>query len=137
MPRPKEQPGALPPPGPLGRLGRFLLGLASGAVFVLILLPRLEGPPGHSSPAPLFLAAVAGAVYMLSDITRLTFGRRSGSAPQAAVVGLGVVLAAVDLLVYGRLWAPPLAWFLFLIVEFSFGILALSLLVAAVLAVPG
>ncbi|MFQ5523444.1 MAG: hypothetical protein ACE5F5_07685 [Acidimicrobiia bacterium] len=137
MLRPAEQPGTLPRPGPVGRVGRFLLGLIAGTILVLVLLPRLEAPPGHRSPAPLFLVVAAIAVYILPDITRVTFRRRWGRKPIMVGAAVVVVLAIVDLVVYGRLYAPPLAWYLFLLVEVVFAIAAVSLLVAAVLAVPG
>ena len=134
MQRPAEQQGSLPVPGPLGRVGRFLLGLAAGAVFVLVLLARLESPPGERSPAPLFLIAAALAVYMLPDVTAMTFGRRWGRTPLVAGLGLAAILGLVA---YDRFYAPPLAWYLFLLVEVVFGLLALSLFLAALFAVPG
>ncbi len=137
MQRPAEQQGSLPLPGAFGRVGRFLLGLIASAVFVSVLLPRLESPPGQRSPAPLFLIAAALAVYMLPDVTAMTFGRRWGRTPLITGLGLAVILAVVDLVAYDRIYAPPLAWYLFLLVEVVFGLLALSLFLAALFAVPG
>jgi hypothetical protein len=85
----------------------------------------------------LFLAAAAVALYVLPDVIRLTLSRDWGSKPTVVALGGVVVLAGVDLVVYDRLWAPPLAWLLFLLVEGVLGLTALSLILAAVLAVPG
>ncbi len=133
----ERTPGTLPAPGPIGRAARFALGVLVGAVFVAVLASRAGGPPGHQNPSPLFLAAAVVAVYLVADVTDLGFRRRWGATARRVTAGLVVILAVVDVVAYGRWWAPPLAWYLFLLVELTFGFLALSLIVAAVVAAPG
>ena len=132
-----QAPGSLPRPGPIGRTARFALGIVTAAVLVAVALPRLERPPGSESPSLLFLAAVLLTFRLVGDIVELVFRRPWGrSARIAGVAGIGPFVA-VDLVAYGRWWAPPLAWYLFLLVELSLGVLAISFITASILAVPG
>lgn len=133
----ERTPGTLPPPGPIGRVARLALGLVTAGVVVAVLLARLDGPPGHTNPSPLFLLVVVIAVHLVGDIVELGFRRRWGAVSRAAAVSLAGALAVVDVVAYDRWWAPALAWYLFLLVEVTFGFLAVSLVTAAAIAAPG
>ena len=131
-------PGSLPRPLLLGRFVRIAMGVVMLWIFTLILLPRLEGPPGYRNPTLPFLLAVAGVFFLgLLPFTNLLFGKSWGRWPQIVVAGIVVMLLIVDFAIYGRLWAPPLAWFLFLLTEIVIGLAGISLILAGLFAVPG
>ncbi len=129
--------GSLPTPGPVGRAARFVLGVVTAAVFAAVVSAHVATPPGSDIPTWLFFVAVLLAFRLVGDIVELSLRRPWGSATRA-VAAAGIAAGVVaDVAVYGRWWAPPLAWYLFLLVEVTFGFLAVSFLAAAVLAAPG
>ncbi|GEM_PF-5543532 len=133
----EQAPGTLPPPGPIGRAARLTLGVVTAGIVVAVALPRLDGPPGRVNPSPLFLVLVVVALRLVGDIVEMVLRRPWGVATRSvAVAGIGL-LAIVDVVAYGRWWAPPLGWYLFWLVEASFAVLAVSFIAAAVLAAPG
>lgn len=105
-------------------------------MFWMVLAAALDRPPSSRNPTWLFVAALAVALWMLPHMTDMGFGRSWGNRARVAAVAIGVGLLAVDFL-YGRWWAPPLAWYSFLLVEVVFGLFTLSLVVGAVAATPG
>ncbi len=133
----EQAPGALPRPGPIGRTARMLLGLVTAGIVVAVALPRLDGPPGYTNPSPLFLLVAALALRLVGDIVEMVLRRPWGATTRGVAVAGIVLLTVVDLVAYGRWWAPPLGWYLFWLVEASFAILAVSFIAAAVLAAPG
>jgi hypothetical protein len=121
----------------LGRFVRFTLGIALLWIFVLIFLPRFEQSPGLRNPTLPFLVAVAGSFIVLNQLVTQGLGLSWGRKPQEVAMVISVVLLLLDLVLYNRLWAPPLAWFLFLLTEVVLGFIGISLILAALLAVPG
>ncbi|MDQ7051784.1 MAG: hypothetical protein Q9P14_02375 [candidate division KSB1 bacterium] len=130
-------PGSLPRPGWIGRLVRLLLG----GVFLWgtyrLLLAHLEQPPGTNAPTPLFLMAIVVAFYgwhlLAAQYSQVLPPKRATLVP---IVLTGLLLIA-DGLVYQRLWAPPAAWFLFVMTVSILGFIGFSFLLAALLAAPG
>ncbi len=130
-------PGSLPRPGWIGRLVRLLLG----GVFLWgtyrLLLARLEQPPGTTAPTPLFLMAVVVAFYgwhlLAAQYPKVLPPKWATLFP---VVLTGLLLIA-DVVLYQRLWAPPVAWFLFVMTVSILGFIGFSFFLAALLAVPG
>jgi len=129
--------GSLPMPMFLGRLVRLILGVGLLWIFVLIFLPRFEQLPGLTTPTLPFLVAVVGSFIMLNQLVTQGLGLSWARKPQGVAMVISIVLLVLDLVSYNRLWAPPLAWFLFLLTEVVLGFIAVSLILAALLAVPG
>lgn len=131
-------PGSLIRPGPVGRLVRLVIGVAILWIFALMLLPRLDQPPGSRDPTLLFLVAVAGAFFLgVGPYTNLLLGKSWGRWPEVVIGALGAVLLIVSLAFYGRVWTPPLAWYLFAFTEIVFGLAGLSYILAGLFAAPG
>ncbi len=138
QPRSALSPGSFPRPKLLGRLVRFVLGIALLWVFLLILLSRLEQPPGSRDPTPLFLLAAAGAVlWGLKELINIGLDRKWGWPVQIGTAGVIVILLILDLTLHGQLWGLPLAWFLFVLTEIVFGIAGINLILAGLFAIPG
>ncbi|GIU92793.1 MAG: hypothetical protein KatS3mg011_1699 [Acidimicrobiia bacterium] len=135
---PRERPpGSLPRPGPLGRLLRLVLAAVAG-VGALAGVEAVRSVPPGTRPPTLLLAGVALlAGWMLPHLTDMGFGRRWGNRVRVAAAVLAGVLAVVDLVAFGEWWAPPLAWYLVVLIVAVFGWFAVSLAVAGVAAVPG
>ena len=130
--------GTVPRPLILGRAGRmgfaaltfyvFLVNLADYSALVSSYIPQ---------PHVLYWVTVAVAWWYFSDIVVVSLGRPWGRRPQIAVFPIAAALVVADLAAYGSVWAPPLAWGVFLFSELAFGAFALSFFLAGLLAVPG
>ena len=132
------RPGVLPRPRFIGRLARFALGAVVFWILLLILLSRLEYPPGSQAPTLLFLLAAAAALlWGVQELINIGLGRMWGRSAQIVIAVVIAGLLIVDLTIYGQLWAPPVAWFLFLLTEIVLGLAGINLILAAALAVPG
>ena len=130
------KPGIAPKPLVIGRLLRFSFAILLGFGFISFLVLRTE-LAGSDFPVSLYWIGVAFSWWYFSDLVVVGFGRSWGRRPQAAALGLALILLMIDVVAYGEIWELPLAWGVFLFTEFFFGFLAVSFFLAAVLAVPG
>ena len=130
------QSDTLPRLGPLGRIVRLLLGGYFLYEFVDILTystPYVEfGGPGETW---WFTSAVS--LGLLSFAIGLGLGGAWALRFLLAVLALGVATAGFDLLRYGTIWGPPFGLLLYSVDLLGFGFLGVSLILAAVLAIPG
>lgn len=131
------QPGSLAEPGPWGRLFRLLMGLWSLWFVVVALTDGLGDLMGPDVPQPDWLIGVAVAVWVAPDVVNIGWSRHFGSKPRwVGIVALGLGFVA-DLVIYGRVWAPPVGWVLMIWLTYVFAHLGVSFLLAAVTATPG
>ena len=77
------------------------------------------------------------AFWVWSDIVNIGLTRRWSRWPQVAVVGVAGILAVAGLVAYQAAWAAPLGWGVFVFTEFALTVLAISLILAAILSIPG
>ena len=129
-------PDALPKHGPLGRSVRLLLGGYFLYEFVDILTdssPYVE----FSGPGATWWFTTAVSLGVLSFAIGIGLGATWALRFLLAVLALGVAMAGVDLLQYGTIWGPPFGLLLYAVDLLGFGFLGLSLILAAILAIPG
>ncbi len=131
------EPGILRPPGPIGRLVRLIFGVTCGWFLVAL---ALDGPVQIAARFPysagLWLWAIA-ALYLFSYVINIGFGRSWGRWPQFAVIACALAASITSYLAYNSFWGPPLAWFIIVWLTYVYAHLALSFVLAAILATPG
>jgi hypothetical protein len=115
----------------------LVLAVVAGVGVLAVVEAVRSVPPGTRPPTPLLLGVGAVAVWMLPHLTDMGFGRRWGNRVRVAAAVLAGVLAVVDVVAFGEWWAPPLAWYLVVLIVGVFAWFAVSLAVAGVAAVPG
>ena len=128
--------GTTPKPLPIGRTGRFLLGVGALSYFVWN-VTQVSDRVSSDVPAIGYLVGVAIAWWYFSDLVVVGFSREWGRWPQVAVLPFVLALVLADLLAYEGAWGPPLGWGLFVFDEFFFGFIGISFLLSAIFAVPG
>ena len=131
-----QEAGTIPRPLPLGRALRLLFGV--GCIFLFIwYISEYTALVGSDVPDAGFWVAFGFAFWYLPDMVVVGFSRAWGRWPQAVAAGVALALVAADLVAYGSAWGPPLGWSLFMLTELFYGLLGVSFVLAAVLAVPG
>ncbi len=136
-----KEAGTLARPRLLGRTVRLLAGVA---IFYLVFPPFLRhyeaftrARPGWEMPGGTWWIAPLLILYLLPHVFDVGLGLRWGARSQIGFGVLAAAAAAVDYLLYGSLWGPPLGWFLMVSSLLVLGHLAISFLVQAVAATPG
>ena len=134
-----EQEGSHPRPGLIGRMIRMAAG-------VMILYLTIPGVIFHYDEVIrtgweiAILGWIPGfliSVYLLPVIIDRGFGVHWGRRSQAVFGLVFLAFLAIDLLVYGNPWAPPLGLLVVLTIAVVLGFLGLSFLVAGLFATPG
>lgn len=134
-----EKEGSYPRPGLIGRMIRMAAG-------VMILYLTIPGVVFHYDDVIRFgwniaiLGWIPGfliSVHLLPVVIDRGFGVCWGRRSQAVFGLLFLAFLAIDLLVYGNLWAPPLGVLVVLTTALVLGFLGLSFLVAGLFATPG
>ncbi len=136
-----EEAGTYPPPGPIGRASRLVVGvyLLLGVVLPLV---RQSGAlirvrTGWEIPGGTWLPMLLLAVYLMPGIIDRGFTVGWGRWSWGVFGLLASGAAAFDLARYGSLWGPPLGWVTLLTMAYVFGHLGLSFTVAGLFATPG
>ena len=125
-------------PGPIGRIGRFVLGALSLS-FVASVLPFYSriinvNPLNNSSP---YFIGVLIAFLVLNDVINIGFNVSWRRRPQAIFLTLVILAIALDLLLYGSIWGTPLGAVLFFMSILTHLYLGSSHIMAALIATPG
>ena len=120
----------------MGRLGRLLFGLGAGFYFIWNIIQQGE-LASADIPVSGYWIAVGIAWWYFSDLVVVGFSRGWGRWPQVAVAQVVVALIIASLAAYGDVWDLPLAWGVYLFTEFFYGLISISFLLGAILAVPG
>ena len=128
--------GTTPKPLIVGRLGRLVFGLGAGFYFIWNIIQQGERVSADI-PVIGYWIGVAVAWWYFSDLVVVGFSRRWGRWPQVAVAPVVVALLIVGLVAYGDVWDLPIAWGVYVFTEFFYGLISVSFLLSAVLAVPG
>ncbi len=128
--------GTLPKPLPIGRTARLLAGAGALFYFVWSITQVSNRVSSDVLPVGSFIG-VAFAWWYFSDLVVVGLSRPWGRWPQVAVLPLALALVVADLVAYGGGWGPPLGWGLFVFVQFFYGYIGISFLLAATYAVPG
>ncbi len=124
--------------GPLGRLIRLLLGLATLSLFVALVWPLRAGlwsgeVPFHWS----FYIALALGLYATSFVARILANQAWGQKPLVVVLLGAAVAAAVGYLTHGTPLAPPLGVYVWSWLMAFTVLLGSAHTLAAVLGTPG
>lgn len=131
------EPGTLRPPGPIGRLVRLILGVVCGWFIVAL---TLEGPVQIAARFPyiedLWFWLIV-ALYLFSYVINIGFGRSWERWPQFAIITCAIVASITSYVTYNSFWGPPFAWFIIVWLTYVYAHLALSFVLAAILATPG
>jgi hypothetical protein len=88
-------------------------------------------------PVGLWWIGALASFYFLPNVVNIGFTRSWGWRPQVVTLLLALAATAVDILQYGKVWGPPLGLLIYILMVFVFGYLGLSLVVAAIVALPG
>ncbi len=110
--------------------------MGTGAFFVWNIL-RYHDLVGTDVPEAGYFVGVGFTWWYLSDSIVVGFGLKWGRWPQIAVIPIVLVLVAASLVADEGIWGPPLGWGVFIMVQFWYGFIAPSFLLAAIFAVPG
>ncbi len=132
-----EKKGTLLRPGPVGRSGRFILGILLLYLFIDV-LGSYKGIVNPRIPnSILFWIGFAYCFWILPEIIRIGFGHNFGRWPR--LISISLLLAAVvfNFVRYEQYWGPPVGLFSFLLLVYVLGHLGLSLVVAGTFGVPG
>jgi len=127
-------------PGHIGRIARITLG-AFQLFFVVTLAIYFwyyvssEIPVGGYALAYLFgvLLAFAPLNFVVNIGFNVSWGRR----PQIVFLLIALAATAIDLVAFGSLWAPPLAFVVFAMTIYVHTHLGISHVLSAILATPG
>ena len=128
--------GTLPKPLIVGRFGRLLFGLGAGFYFIWNIIQQGERVSA-GIPVRGYWIGVGFAWWYFSDLVVVGFSRNWGRWPQVAVAPVVVALLIASLVSYGDVWDLPIAWGVYVFTEFFYGLISISFLLGAILAVPG
>ena len=115
---------------------RLVFGLGATSYFVWNLVVYQDRVGSNSINAG-YLVGVVFAWWYLSDAFVVGLGLKWGRWPRIVAILVAVVLAVVGLVAYENVWAPPLAWGVFIMSQFWYGFIGPSFILAAIFAVPG
>lgn len=133
-----EEQGALPRPGPIGRIVRLLLGLLLLQLLYALLTQGPRGMFDTSVPShPTFWLSVAIAFYSIPYVVNIGLTRNWRRRPQFVIAALAGVLIVLDLALYGTWWGPPLGVFMFAWLVYWSAHFGLSFLLSGLIATPG
>ena len=128
--------GTTPKPLPIGRTARFLFAAGTGFYFAWNLM-HLSDLVSGDIPISGYWIGVAFAWWYSSDLVVVGFSLRLGRWPQVAFLPIAVGLLVANLIAFGGPWSPLFAWGIFGFVEFFYGAISISFLLAAIFGVPG
>lgn len=133
-----EEQGSLPKPGTVGRFVRLIFGVLLLYGLYTMLTDGLSLFALRRAPrGPDFWVFVAIAFHLTPYVVNIGFGKGWRRKPQLAIAGAIVSLIAVDLLVYGSWWAPPLGALMWVWLVYFSSHLGFSFVLSAALATPG
>lgn len=115
---------------------RLVFGLGATSYFVWNLVVYNDRVGSDSINAG-YLIGVGFAWWYLSDAFVVGLGLKWGRWPRIVATPIAVVLGGIGLVAYESVWAPPLAWGVFIMSQFWFGFIGPSFILAAIFAVPG
>lgn len=125
--------GTLPPPGPIGRLVRLVLGLLI-ATFIYDWVQRIDSSDFYN---PFILFWMAVSVALVPYVVNIGFGINRGAKPRYVLLALWALAAAIGFLLEGGFRSEILWSAVELSQIYIYGHLGVSFLLAAILATPG
>lgn len=131
-------PGSLSPPGPIGRVIRFILGAYCVYVVLEILAHASGFFAGRAFHERSVWFVILVGVYVFPDVVNIGFGKAWKRS--RLLIGLGVLAGAAGLVswaMHGSAFGPPSAVMATLWLLYTFGHLGISFLLATLLATPG
>ncbi len=129
-----DEPGTLPPPGPIGRLVRLAWGLGLGVLLVGYLLYPADLSE-LQKPWVWFWAV--WAAMLAPYVVNIGWGRSFGAWPRFILIGGTMAAAGVGYLMEGTVFSETLWWTLNLSIIYVFGHLGLAFVLSALIATPG
>ncbi len=132
-----KQPGSIAKPGPVGRLVRFVFGVASVYYVVGLLSVRAGLLTDESSIRPLILNGLLPSVFLVSYVVNIGFSRAWKKWPALVSVALILASAGVGYIQSSAFQSLLLARTIWALELYLFTHLGLSFLLSAILATPG
>ena len=133
-----EEPGSLPRPRVVGRAVRMFFGvMLLGGLYTMVtdgvsLFSLTVAPSGGS-----FWLFALIAFYLTPYVVNIGFSRNWRRRPQVFIAVTIGVLIAVDLVIYGAWWAPPLGAFMWVWLVYFSAHLGFSFVLSTFLGTPG
>ncbi len=132
-----QKPGSLERPGPVGRLTRFVFGVGC-LYFVFSLLAYCsERVISRVPDAPGLWVMMFLGFHLFSYIINIGFTCSWGRRPQLLVIAAAMAMALLSLFSNGKLWGPPLGWFVFLWLLYVYVHLGISFILSSAIGTPG
>jgi hypothetical protein len=88
-------------------------------------------------PSGLWWIGAIVSFYFLPNVVNIGFTRSWGRWPQVVALLLALAATTFDILQYGKVWGPALGLLIWVLMVFVLGYLGLSLVLAAIMALPG
>ena len=133
-----EEHGSLPKPGFVGRLVRLLFGLwLVWALWTLVAVGwavMVDDTPPRTWQ---WWAFMAFALWFTPYVVNIGFTKNWRRGPQFVVLGLAVIAVALDLVIHGTWWAPPLGFLVCAWLIYFSAHLGISFAISALLGTPG
>lgn len=128
---------AIAPAGLIGRLSKFVVGLAQlGFVYTLV-TQVVPNPPDQPSTNPMYWVGIGLAYALLSWTVNLGFRKTWRSWPFVVAIAVTGLAAGYDWVAYGTLWAAPLSTVTALVAVYVHGHMGMCHTLAAILGTPG
>ena len=125
--------GSIPPPGPIGRSVRLLLGI--GALYLVFQVSGISDARAISHP--LVIVHTLFAIYLVGYVVNIGFGVRLGQLPRiAALIGLAIA-SLIGWQSASTLESVPLWQAVYWLNLYVYGHLGVSFLLAAAFGTPG
>ncbi len=128
-----DKEGTLPPPGPMGRAVRLVLGI----VILKFIGDWLFIIDSSDYTQPFILLWIAFSVVLVPYVVNIGFGINSGVKPRYVLVGIWLIAGITGLLIE-ETWRSELLWSVIELTQiYIYGHLCLSFLLSAILSTPG
>lgn len=133
-----DEPGTLPPPGPIGRLVRLFLGVLCLWGVWLVFDARTAIAAATELPRSWTLwATLALVLWLLPPVVNIGFGVSWGAWPRRVAIGAIIAGMAMSQSFYDQPWSPALGWLVVAVMLYTLAHLGVSFVLAALLATPG
>ena len=132
-----DEPGALPKPGPIGRIVRIVFGLlcVSYVTSLFAVWDNLIADDGHIRSA--VWNGVIPGLFLISYIVNIGYSRAWGKRPAMVSAVAIAAMAGIGFVLHGRIETEILAQTLWVWEVYAFGHLGLAFLVSGLIGTPG
>ena len=132
-----DEPGALPKPGPIGRIARIAFGLLCVwyVASLFALWGNLIADDGHIRSV--VWNGIIPGLFLISYIVNIGFSRAWGKRPAIVSAAAIAAMAGIGFVLHGRIETEILAQIIWVWEVYAFGHLSLAFLVSGLIGTPG